>query len=96
MGHAMANRVAQAGDIDAHVSGRDVLESGKSSLQQIVSCRCPVEKVFQVGRRKLNKCLIKIPLFGVVPCGMPEPLEDFVTFPPVGEIIQVDSIQIVF
>jgi hypothetical protein len=96
MGRAMADHVDQAGDIDAHVDGRDMLKSGKSPLQEIVSCCCLVQKMFEIGRGKLNECLEKVSLFGVVTCGMPEPLEDFVTFPPVRKIIQVDSVQVVF
>jgi hypothetical protein len=30
-----------------------------------------------------------------VPHRMPESLENFVTFPPVGEVVEVDSVQVI-
>jgi hypothetical protein len=43
----------------------------------------------------LDKGLEKVSLLAVVPHRVPESLEDFVTFPPVGEVKKIDSIEVI-
>ena len=39
--------------------------------------------------------LEEVSLFGVVPRCVPKTFEDFVAFPPVGEVVEVDPIQVI-
>ena len=56
---------------------------------------CVTEKSFQVGGGDLDEGLEEVSLLGIVPHGMPESFEDLVTFPPVGKVVEVNSIEIV-
>ena len=53
------------------------------------------EEPLEIGRGELDEGLEEVPLFGVVARCMPEPFEDFVAFPPVGEVVEVDPIQVI-
>jgi hypothetical protein len=43
----------------------------------------------------LDKGLEEVSLLAVVPHRVPKAFEDLVTFPPVGEVVEVDPIEIV-
>ena len=43
----------------------------------------------------MDQGLKEMSLLGLVPDSVPEAFEDFVAFPPVGEVVQIDPIQIV-
>jgi hypothetical protein len=43
----------------------------------------------------LDEGLEEVSLRGIVPHGVPQPFEDLVTFPPIGEIVEINSIEIV-
>ena len=49
---------------------------------------------FEIGGGELDEGLEKVSLFGVVADCMPKSFEDFVAFPPVGIVVEVDPIQI--
>ena len=49
---------------------------------------------FEVGGSELDEGLEEVPLFSVVANGMPKSFEDFVAFPPVGVVVEVDPIQV--
>jgi hypothetical protein len=49
----------------------------------------------QIRRGKLDEGLEEISLLGIVPHGIPESFEYFVAFPPVGEVVEVDPIQVI-
>ena len=51
---------------------------------------------FEIGRGALNEGLKEIPGWCMPPVSMPERFEDFVRFPPVGPVIKIDAVQIVF
>ena len=53
------------------------------------------EEAFEIGGGKLDQGLKEMSLLGLVPDSVPEAFEDFVAFPPVGEVVQIDPIQIV-
>ena len=73
-----------------------MLQSNDSTVKEIVCCRRITEKVFEIGGGELNESLEEVPLFGVVARCVPEPFENFVAFPPVGVVVEVDSIQVIF
>jgi hypothetical protein len=50
------------------------------------------EEPLEIGGGELDEALEEVPLFSIVARCMPESLEDFMTFPPVGEVIKIDSI----
>ena len=64
-------------------------------MKQILCGGGVAQEVFQVCGGELNKGLKEASLFRVAPCGVPEALEDLVTFPPIGEIVEVNSMPIV-
>lgn len=53
------------------------------------------EEPFEVRCGELDEGLEEVSLFGVVTNCMPEPFEDFVAFPPVGKVVEVDPVQVV-
>lgn len=53
------------------------------------------EESFQIRRGKLDEGLEEVSLFGVVARCMPKAFKDFVAFPPVGVVVEVDPIQVV-
>ena len=53
------------------------------------------EEPLEIGSGDLDKGLEKVSLLAVVSHRVPQPLEDLVTFPPIGKIIEVNSIQVV-
>ena len=59
--------------------------------------RCPVvtAESFEIGGGKLDEGLEEVPLFSVVANGMPKSFEDFMAFPPVGVVVEVDSIEVI-
>ena len=64
-------------------------------MKQIL-CGCGVaEELFQICGGELNEDPKEISLFGITPSGVPEPFENFVTFPPVGEVVEINPIPIV-
>ena len=53
------------------------------------------EESLEIGGGELDKGLEKVSLLGVRSHRVPESLEDFVTFPPVGEVKKIDSVQVI-
>ena len=64
-------------------------------MKQILCGSRVTQDVFQICRGELDKGLKEVSLFRVTPCGVPEALEDFVTFPPIGVVVEVNPIPIV-
>jgi hypothetical protein len=52
-------------------------------------------EILEISGSKLDEGLEEIALFSVVADCVPESLEDFMAFPPVGKVVEVDSIEIV-
>lgn len=90
----LSEMVDEARDVNTHIPRRNRLQSRKTCCQQI-ACRVTVaEKVFEIGCSELDQCPEKICLLSLSSSGMPQALEDFVTFPPVGVIVEIDSVEI--
>lgn len=53
------------------------------------------EESLEIGGGELDEGLEEVPLFGVVARCVPEPFENFVAFPPVGVVVEIDSIQVI-
>ena len=53
------------------------------------------EESLEISGGDLDEGLKEVSLHTVVPHRVPQSLEDLVTFPPIGKIIEIDSIQIV-
>lgn len=53
------------------------------------------EEPLEVGGGELDEGLEEVPLFAVVARCMPKAFKDFVAFPPVGEVIEIDPVQVV-
>ena len=67
-----------------------MLQSNDSPLKEIVCCRRITEKVFEVGGGELDEGLEEVPLLGIVARCLPKTFKDFVAFPPVGVVVEVD------
>lgn len=89
-------RCGQLRNVETHIGGRNLLQSNDSSAIKIVRCVRMSQKVFEIGCGELDESLEEIPLFGAVPRCLPQSFEGFVRFPPIGEIVEVDSIAVVF
>jgi hypothetical protein len=50
---------------------------------------------FQIGCGELDEGLKEVALFAAVSSRIPESFEDFVAFPPVGEIVEVNPVPVV-
>jgi hypothetical protein len=53
------------------------------------------EGSLEISSGELDERLEEVPLFGVVARCMPKAFKDFVAFPPVGEVVEVDPIQVI-
>ena len=61
-----------------------------------VSRRLLVAKLmFEIGSGALNERLEEVAFQGGTSVGMPESLKDFVRFPPVGPVVEIDAVEIV-
>ena len=52
------------------------------------------DKPFEIGRGQLDQSLKKVSLLGLVSRCMPESFKHFVAFPPVGVVVEIDSIKV--
>ena len=69
-----------------------MLQSNDSPLKEIMCCRRITEKVFEVGGGELDEGLEEVPWSGIVARCLPKTFKDFVAFPPVGVVVEVDPI----
>ena len=86
---------SKSNDIDSHIKFRQALKACEPATNELLRGLFIAEESFEIGGGKLDEGLEEVSLLGVVPHRVPESLEDFVTFPPVGEVVQIDPIQIV-
>jgi len=61
---------------------------------EFLRCLFVAEEPLEIGSGDLDKGLEKVSLHTVVSHCVPQSLEDLVTFPPIGKIVEVNSIQI--
>ena len=64
-------------------------------MKQILCGGGIAQEVFQIRCGELNKGLKEASLFRIAPCSVPQSFEYLVTLPPIGEIVEVDPIEIV-
>ena len=86
--------VDEAHYIDTHIEFRNLLQSCKTSAQQVVRRLAMADKTLEIRGCQLDQSPKKIPLLSLVSRCMPEPLEHFVAFPPVGIVVEIDTIKI--
>ena len=86
--------VDEAHYVDTHVVFRDDLQSRETSEQEVLRRLAMAGKTFEVGCCQLNESSKKVPLLSPVSRCVPQPLEHFMAFPPVGVVIKIDSIQV--
>ncbi len=61
-----------------------------------VSRRLLVAKLmFEIGSGALNERLEEVAFQGGTSVGMPESLKDFMCFPPIGPVVEIDAVEIV-
>ena len=88
-------RFRNSDDVDSHIKMRQTLKTCEPVACEFLRRLFVAEEPLEIGGGKLNKGLKEVSLLAVVPHCVPQPLEDFVTFPPVGEVVEVDPIQVI-
>jgi len=91
----LLNVFSESSHVNSHIELRGLLQSNDTVGYQISRCPVVADESFEIGGGELDKGLEEVSLLGAVSYCMPEPFEDFVTFPPVGEVVEVDPVQIV-
>ena len=86
--------VDEAHHVNTHVAFRDVLQSRETSEQEVLRRLAMADKPFEIGRCQLDQSPKKVSLLSLVSRCMPESLEHFVAFPPVGVVVEIDSIKV--
>lgn len=86
--------VDEAHHVNTHVAFRDVLQSRETSEQEVLRRLAMADKPFEIGRCQLDQSPKKVSLLSLVSRCMPESLEHFVAFPPVGVVVKIDSIKV--
>ena len=71
------------------------MKTCEPAARELLSSLLVAEESLEVGGGELDEGLEEVPLFGVVARCMPKTFKDFVAFPPVGEVVEIDSIQVV-
>ena len=85
----------QSDHIDSHIQLRQVLKTCEPATRELLRGLFIAEESLEIGGGELDEGLEEVPLFGVVARCVPEPFENFVAFPPVGVVVEVDSIQVI-
>ena len=85
----------KSNDIDSHIKFRQALKACEPATNELLRGLFIAEESFEIGGGELDEGLEKVSLLAVVPHRVPESLENFVTFPPVAEVVKVDSIQVI-
>ena len=74
---------------------RQVLKPGEPAACEFPRRLFVADESFEMSGGDLDEGLEEVSLLGIVPHCMPESLENFVTFPPVGEVVEVNPIEVV-
>ncbi len=85
----------KSNDIDSHIKFRQALKACEPATNELLRGLFIAEESFEIGGGELDEGLEEIPLFGVVARRMPKAFKDFVAFPPVVEVVEVDSVQVI-
>ena len=94
-GHVLPKVFCESGHVHPHIELRRPLQSNYASGKQISRYPVVAEESLEIGGGELDEGLEEVPLFGVVARCVPEPFENFVAFPPVGVVVEIDSIQVI-
>jgi hypothetical protein len=81
--------------IDSHIQLRQGLKTCEPAACKFLSSLLVTEESLEIGGGKLDEGLEEVPLFGVVARCVPKTFKDFVAFPPVGEVVEIDSVSVV-
>ena len=73
----------------------EILKSCKPAACEFLRRLFVAEELLEIGGGELDEGLEEVSLLGVVAHCVPESFEDFVAFPPVGEVVEVDPIQVI-
>jgi hypothetical protein len=93
--HLLPKIFCESGHVDPHVECRYLLQSNEAVGYQIPRCPVVTGEPLEIGSGDLDKGLKKVSLLAVVSHRVPQSFEYLVTFPPIGEIVEVDPIEIV-
>lgn len=92
---ALTQVIGEAGHVESHIELRYPLQSNKAAVHQILRRLVIAHEQFQIGCGELNEALKEIALFGLTSRDVPEALKDFMAFPPVGVIVEIDSVTVI-
>jgi hypothetical protein len=92
VGKVILHHSVESLHIDSHVELGQFLKASEPATREFLRGMFVAEEPLEIGGGELDEALEEVPLFSVVARCMPESLEDFMTFPPVGEVIKIDSI----
>jgi hypothetical protein len=95
MGKVILHDSVESNHIDSHIKFRQALKACEPATNELLRGLFIAEESFEVCSGELDEGLEKVSLLAVVPHRVPESLENFVTFPPVGEVVEVDSVQVI-
>jgi len=95
MGKVILHDSVESHHIDSHIKLRQFLKTCEPAACEFLRGSFVAEESLEIGGGELNEGLEKVSLLAVVPHRVPESLENFVTFPPVGEVVEVDSVQVI-
>ena len=95
MGKVILHDSVESHHIDPHIQLRQVLKTCESATRKLLCGLFIAEESLEIGGGELDEGLEEVPLFGVVARCVPEPFENFVAFPPVGVVVEIDSIQVI-
>ncbi len=94
-GHVLPKVFCESGRAHPHIELRRPLQSSYAFGKQISRCPVIAEESLEIGDGELDEGMEEVLLFGVVARCVPEPFENFVAFPPVGVVVEVDSVQVI-
>lgn len=72
-----------------------MLQSDEPVPRKILRRLFMAEESLEICGGELDEGLEEISLFGAMACCMPETFTHFVAFPPVGVVVEVDSMEVI-
>ena len=71
------------------------MESDKPAPRKFLRGLFMAEESLEIRGGELDEGLEEISLFGAMACGTPKTFKHFVAFPPVGVVVEVDSLEVI-
>jgi hypothetical protein len=81
-------------DVNSHIVVRQCLEPCERAANEFLRGFLPPDESLEMGCGELNEGLETVPVLGVLSHRVPKSFEDFVALPPVGEIEEVNRIEV--